>query len=354
MAAITERGGRFLVRVRRKGFQTATKTFTLKTDARAWARRVEADMESGRWQAESDAPAPTLRAAVQEYRVAVAPKFKGAHVYRYRFDEFEALPFAKRLIDEIRPSDLANWRDEQLELHKPDTVVRKIAMLSGIFTWAVKDKGWLEVNPMTAVRRPRAGPGRSRTLSTLEVDWLLGTARDSNAPWLAPALMVLMTTAMRRGELATLKVSDVDFEHATAWLHDTKSGGPRTVPLAPTACDALRSLVKAAQERGDARLLPLQPGSVSTRFSAILLRARALYAADCASRGLAPARGFLENVRLHDLRHHAVTAWASTGQLSLMELMAVSGHRTTRMLARYTHLDAAALARKLAEVERKS
>lgn len=352
MAAITERGGRFLVRVRRKGYQTATKTFTLKTDARAWARRVEADMESGRWQAAFDAPAPTLREAIQEYRSTVAPKFKGAATYRYRFDEFEALHFAKRLVSEIRPADLALWRDTQLELHKPETVVRKLAMLSGIFTWAVKDKGWLEVNPMTSVRRPRAGPGRNRILSPQEVDCLLSAARDSKAPWLAPALTVLMTTAMRRGELVALTVGDVDFEHATARLHDTKNGSPRTVPLAPAARDALRSLVKAAQGRGEARLLPLLPGSVSTRFSAILVRARALHEADCANRGVAPARGFLDDVRLHDLRHHAVTAWASTGQLSLMELMAVSGHKTTRMLARYTHLDAAALAVKLASLSR--
>jgi hypothetical protein len=162
MASITERNGRFLVRVRREGFPTVTKTFTRRSDGAAWARRLEADMESGRWRA-SPAEVPTLRAAIQEYRKVVAPKMKGASTYRYRFDEFERLPFAALRISEVPVADLARWRDEQLAILRPGTVARKLAMLSSMFNWAQKERGWLTRNPLVQIRRPRADDSRTRT-----------------------------------------------------------------------------------------------------------------------------------------------------------------------------------------------
>ncbi len=72
MANITERNGRFYVRVRREGFPTVAKTFTKKVDAAAWARRTESDMEGGRWiNPATTTPQPvatlTLREALQQY-----------------------------------------------------------------------------------------------------------------------------------------------------------------------------------------------------------------------------------------------------------------------------------------------
>ena len=87
-------------------------------------------MESGRWAAETSR-APSLRDAIKVYRTAVVPAMKGAATYRYRFDEFEALSFANKPVNEVTPADLAAYRDAQSELHKPATVVRKLAMLSG-------------------------------------------------------------------------------------------------------------------------------------------------------------------------------------------------------------------------------
>ena len=63
-----------------------------------------------------------------------------------------------------------------------------------------------------------------------------------------------------------------------------------------------------------------------------------------------PDENFLRDVRLHDLRHCAVTTWASTGGLSLPELMAISGHKTPRMLTRYCNLDASKIAEKMSSL----
>lgn len=349
MASITERGGRFFVRVRQRGYPTATKTFTRLSDAKAWGRKVEVAMESGQWVVE-DEPTPTLKEAIGEYRRIVASKMKGAKDYAYRFDQFEALPFSVKAIDEVTSADLAKWRDGKLQEVKPATVTRQLAMLSAIFAWGVRERGWLKANPAAMVKRPRANDGRDRLLSADERRYLLAAAQSSKAAWLSPALQVLSTSAMRRGELCSLRVRDVDFRARVARLADTKNGRPRNVPLSPAAMAGLQELVNAAPNKPDALLIPVEAGSVSTRYARTVQRARRANEEDCASAGVEPDSRFLADVRLHDERHGAASLWAAAG-LTLPELMHVTGHRVPRMVMRYTHLSASGLAGKLAILE---
>lgn len=349
MSSIKERNGRYLVRVRMQGFKTVTKTFNRRADGVSWGRRVETDMEAGRWQEDKPVTIPSFREVIQEYRKIVAPKFKGAATYRYRFDEFEALSFAALPINDVRAADLARWRDGQLKRFKPGTVIRKLAMISSIFNWAAREREWVTQNPVSLMSKPRASDSRTRTLTDEEVDWLMAASWTSKASWLAPALTVLMHSAMRRGELCGMKRSDIDFEASIARLADTKNGSPRDVPLCPTSLAALRELDQAAASRGEAALLPIGPaGSLSMRFVVTVRRAQALYRASCAGSGVEPPLRFLDDVRLHDLRHHAVTGWANSGALTVVELMAISGHKTMKMLTRYVHLQPKVLAAKLA------
>ena len=347
MASITERSGRYLVRVRRDGYATVTKTFTKRSDGAAWGRKVEADMEGGRWVTAAQ-QVPTLRAAIGEYSIKVASKMKGYADYAYRLDQFAALAFAAKRVDEVTAYDLAAWRDDQAATLKAATVVRKLAMLSAIFTWCMKERGWLKVNPMALVAKPRVLDGRDRLLSADEQCYLLAAAGTSKATWLPSALLVLMHSAMRRGEFFGLQRQDVDYSAAIAQLHDTKNGRPRKVPLCPKSLGALRWLDAAAEMRGDGALLPVGvAGSISMRFTITVRRARQSYEADCAAKGTACDPRFLVDLRLHDLRHHAVTLWANRG-LPMLELMAISGHLNPRMLARYAHINSSTLAGKLA------
>ncbi len=348
MASISQRGSRYLVRVRRDGFASVAKTFIKRADAVAWARRVETDMEAGRWVDEAR-KVPTLKEAIAEYRLKVAAKMKGAADYAYRFDEFEALPWAAKPVNTVTPFDIAVWRDDQMPRLAPGTVVRKLALLSGVFTWCVKERGWMTINPLSLVSKPRVADGRDRTLSPDELKYLMLAAASSKAAWLSSALTVLMSSAMRRSELFGLKRQDVDATTSTARLHDTKNGSARDVPLCPRALAALQELGVAATKRGDEALLPFSAvGSLTTRFTITVGRAQRAYSEDCAASGRACDTGFLVDVRLHDCRHHAVSAWANTGALSMVELMAISGHKTPRMLTRYAHMNASTLAGKMA------
>ena len=58
-------------------------------------------------------------------------------------------------------------------------------------------------------------------------------------------------------------------------------------------------------------------------------------------------RAGLENLRFHDLRHEATSKFFERGEMQMMEIAMVTGHKTLSMLRRYTHLNASDLAKKL-------
>ena len=355
MASITERAGKFFVRVRRDGFPTVSKTFTKKNDATAWARRTESDMEGGRWVSPATTTArtvPTMREALALYRSSShALSLKGAKTYAYWFDELAEWSEAGKPVDAVTAFDVARWRDEQALRLTASTVVRKLGLLAGFFSWCVKDQGIVTANPVHSVRKPRANDARERTMDDEEQEWLMKAARSSRAHWLPDTITVLLRSAMRRGELFSLTRADVDFDARTAHLSDTKNGSDRDVPLCPQALESLRRLASRAEARGVEALLPVSdPAAISLAFRRTVKRAQTAYQADCAANKTAPALSFLDNFRLHDLRHQAVTHWASIGGLSLVELQAVSGHKSVRMLGRYTHLKASSLAEKMAAI----
>ena len=366
MPTIIQRNGRYLARVRKDGHKPVSKTFLRKADAVAWGRKVEADMQAGRWVSVVE-QVPTMAEALKTYRASVVIGMKGADKYGITLDELEGLNMAHKTVDKVTAGDVSAWRDDMASRGlAPATIVRRLGMLSGFFTWVHKERRWTTSNPVHSVRKPRVSDGRDRVLTNGERLWLLaGAARGRNG-WLADALVVLLESAMRRSELWGLTVDAVDVSSQVAVLADTKNGSARGVPLTTTALGALTRLTNQAQSEaakarasgradvpapGQERLIPVSDApAVSLAFRRALARAQSLYLADCKTKGVEPERGFLEGVRLHDLRHTSVTTWAATGQLTVYELMAVSGHKTTAMLSRYVNLKASDLARKLSSI----
>jgi integrase len=351
MATIIKRGDRHLARVRKLGFTPVSQSFIRKSDAIAWGRRVEADMEGGRWSDPATA-VPSLKDAIADYRIKVAVRLKGAREYGYSFKDIEVSSIGGRKLDELKPIHLAEWRDAlSARGLKPATVLRRLGLLSSVLSWCHKEMGWITENPMRSVRKPTVRDERTRTLVPEEVRYLGLATAAARACWLPDAIAVLMRTAMRRSELVQLRCRDVDLGRSVAKLYDTKNGEGREVPLCPQAKVALGRLMAAAAARGGAGVLPIEdPEAVSFAFRRAVVRARARYEEDCASAGLLCDPGFMNGIRLHDLRHHSLSEWARTGALSLFDLLKVSGHKSPRMLARYVNLDSAQVAAKMAAI----
>ena len=324
MATIIKRGERrWQAKVRRRGYPAVSKTFENKARAEQWARHTESEMDAGSFVSSKEAEKTTLKDALDRYKKEITPHKKGAKQEGNRIEQWKNHPLAKRFLVNIRGMQLAEYRDERLALGKsPITVKNELIIISHLFNTAKKDWGMESLkNPVENMSMPKQPQGRDRRLLPGEEDKLLEQAEYP----LYSLIVLAIETAMRQGELLSLTWENVDLKACTAVLSDTKNGSRRVVPLSSSAIQVIKSLPR--QLRG--RLFPKISGS---RVSHMFLDA-------CRA-------AKIEGLRFHDLRHEATSRLFEKG-LGIMEVAAITGHKTLHMLKRYTHLRAEDLAKKL-------
>ena len=323
MATISQRAsGRWQAKVRRHGQASLSRTFRTRTDAEAWARKLESEQERGVWRDSSAAERSTLREALDRYEREVTPRKRGAVQEASVLAALRAERIVSLSLARIGSHDVAamieGWERAG---YKPASISRRIAVLRHVFSTAAKKWGMPGLaNPVRDVELQPISNARDRRVSAEEVEAIC-TATGSAE--LSAFVRLAVETAMRRGELCALRWEHVNLTAHTAHLPHTKNGHARDVPLSLRAVDVLRKLPR----RLDGRVFGLRPDSVTQAFER------------------AAQRAGIENVRLHDLRHEATSRLADV--LQAHELAKVTGHRDMRMVLRYYHPRAADLARKL-------
>jgi integrase len=129
---------------------------------------------------------------------------------------------------------------------------------------------------------------------------------------------------MRRGELLSLRWEHIDLQGRTAFLPDTKNGDSRTVPLSSAAVQVLAELPRHIS----GLVIPVKYFTLDAAFKRGVHRAN------------------LDGVRFHDLRRTAITSMAEKLP-NVIELAAVSGHKSLMVLKQYYRPSASGLAQKL-------
>jgi len=326
MAAIQRRNDKWQARVRRKGFPVEVKTFNTRADAEQWARSVETEMDRGSFVSRSEAEANTLEDIINLYITDVCPTQRSGADAVIRLRATCRKTLAKLSMAALTPKAVATYRDERLKQVKPATVIRELAFLSAIINHARREWDINITNPVALIRKPTTPQGRDRVLSPEEETRLLAELVPVGRinVWLLPATILSLETGMRRGELVELRWSNVDLEAQTAHLPMTKNGTARTVPLSKKAVTTLAALPRSI----DDRVLPVKGLTLHAALRKACIRAR------------------ISDFRWHDLRHTAITRMAQKLP-NVIELAAVSGHRSLAMLKRYYHPSATDLARKL-------
>lgn len=326
MASIRCRNNKWQVRVVRRGFPPEVKTFITRQDAERWARSVETEMDKGSFVSRNEAESTTLKDVLERYITEVCPSKRGGIEEAIRLRATCRTKIARLSMAALTPTAVASYRDERLKHVTPGTVIRELAYLSSIINHARREWGINITNPVTLVRKPPSPRGRDRTLSTDEESRLLAalTPTGRRNLWLKPAAILSLETAMRRGELLNLYWENIDLQKQTAFLPITKNGASRTVPLSQKAVSLLRDLPRSI----DGRVVPIEAPALHAAFKKACKRAG------------------IVDFHWHDLRHTAITRLA--GKLpNLIELAAVSGHRSLTMLKRYYHPSATELAKKI-------
>jgi integrase len=326
MASFRQRGGKWQARVLRNGYPDQTKTFETKVDAEKWARALESEIGKGQFVNVSEAQRTTLGDVIARYLAEVTPSMKGASEDTIRLKAIMRRPIARWSMVNLSAARIATYRDERLKEVSSGTVIRELAYLSAIINHARKEWGVNVPNPVQMVRKPPSPQARSRVLTDEEAVRLLQalepTGRRSH--WTKPVVQLALATAMRRGELLSLRWEHVDLQNRTAFLPDTKNGDSRTVPLSTAAVQVLAELPRHIS----GVVFPLKTFTLDAAFK----------------RGL--RRAGLEGIRFHDLRRTAITRMAEKLP-NVIELAAVSGHKSVMVLKRYYRPSAVELAQKL-------
>lgn len=324
MATITRRGSGWYVQVRRKGYPARFRTFPTKREAAAWATEQEAALGLSH-QGGLKAPTMTVRELLSRYLVSVTPTKRSADSESWRLSKMLKASLSGLGLADVQPSHVAAYRDWRLETAKPGTVRRELSLLRTAIEVARREWGVeLRENPVDKVRRPVAHDARDRRLSKDEWRRLEAGLLHTRNKEVEPFVRLALETALRRGELLALRWRHVDLERRVALIPDTKTGRPRTIPLSP---EALRLLT--SKERNGDRVLTLTPMALRRAWERLC------------------ARADVEDLRIHDLRHEALSRLSELG-LNTPELATISGHKDVRMLLRYTHVRPSELAAKMA------
>ena len=340
MAAIYKRGpGHWQVLVRRKGYPTQSKSFKRRLDAEVWGREVEAEMDRGVFVSRKEAESTTLSDALDRYEREVTIHKKGFQE-KALIKKWKTHSLSKRSLAQIQGKDIATYRDARLKEVSPNTVRLELAVISHLYTIAVKEWGMAGlVNPVSQIRKPKLPQGRDRRLLPGELDRILSA---SDSPALSSLVRFAVETAMRRGELAGMTWDRVDLRKRTVMLPETKNGEKRVVPLSTEAVRVLSGLAR----RIDGEVWGMEPDSITQAFLRALSRARKAYEKECEEKKEKPDPSFLVDLTFHDLRHEATSRFFEKG-LNPMQVAAITGHKTLQMLKRYTHLKAEDLAEML-------
>jgi integrase len=344
MATIRKKGDyQWHVQVRRKGFPTQTKTFTAKVDAERWGKETEIAIERGLFFDRSKAERSTLTELIERYRVDILPSKRGKH-FASALRQLDTV-LGQYSLASITSEMIAKHRDARLKIVSQSTVKKEINLLSSLIDLAGKEWGIpIAINPCLMVKRPTEPKGRDRRLLNGE-ETLLLSACSQSSPELKAIAQVALETGARLGELLKLERSHINFLENTAKLFDTKNGDDRIIPLSLAAISALKSI--AAHPNGKVFGNWSASDSFNKTWMRATIRARNKYEKTCQETRQKADASMLIDLKFHDLRHEAISRLFERGDLSMMEIAMMSGHKTLAMLKRYTHLRASDIAKKL-------
>ena len=321
MASIRKRNGKWQVRINRDDI-SVTKTFLNKKDGETWARLTEVAIDRNEFTLKTKKATETLGHIFDQYNDEVAP------LHRSKTTSFILASLRSRLgdvrISAFNARDLAEWRNKRLKEVKAATVVRELNTLSAMLNHARREWCMPVSNPVADIKRPTVDASRTRRLiDGEELKLILALS-----PVYRNIVRLALATAMRRGEVLSLLWSNVNLDGRVAVLPMTKNGEMRRVPLSKDAIAVLK----------EQRINNVQ--SITGKvFDVTQISLDKAWRRACRSAGVS-------GLRFHDLRHEAISRLFESG-FNVMEVSAISGHKTLQMLKRYTHLNAEDLALKL-------
>ena len=336
--------------IRKKGYSPISRAFSNKRDCELWATDTEAKMNRGVFNDISQSEALTLRVGLVRYLAEVTPSKKGFEAETYKIKAMLRESFVQKTFATFRQSDAAKYRDELVKAGLSASTIRKnLSLLSHLYETANREWGISCVNPVKTIFKPKVSNSRERRLSDIEHKYLIAALTNTGAGVrqnnvALDVVQFALETAMRQSEMLSLHWSDIDLVGREAKLNNTKNGETRGVPLSSVAIKILTGDSGNVTKMRRGRVFTTTASAIKQSYMRAVIRARKAYEADFEHD--VRDNMVLIDLTFHDLRHEATSRLADVFQMH--ELMKVTGHKDSRMLARYYHPKTSDLAKKLA------
>ncbi len=247
---------------------------------------------------------------------------KNCHLRTHLLPFFNETPLNK-----ICSFDVERYKKYRQENNaKSTTINRELAVLSHIFTKGI-EWGWLENKP-AMIKRFKETPSKITYLTIEQIDRVIDSAKADSHPHIYLFIMIGLKTAMRRMEILSIKIKDVDLQRKLIHIPNAKAGArqqPITGPLAETLSSHIKML-----SPDQTWLFPADNSS-----SGHTMNIEKAFRRVVKNAGLDPT----EVVR-HTLRHTAITHLVQAG-VDLPTVKRISGHKTLQMVERYSHQNGA-------------
>jgi site-specific recombinase XerD len=252
--------------------------------------------------------------------------------YRYATDKLVSSVGSQTPLEAVQPESLetllASLKTAGASAATRQAVYRPIRTF---LKWCVK-RGHLSVSPAEEVDAPKVPAQPIEFVTDAEWSAILATT-ESKSRWAFRArrdravLLMLATTGARLSEVAGLQVGEVDLEARSLLVHG-KGGKDRVLPLLPEAHEAVSTYLRLERPRSP----------YSSTSDALWLASRGVLTPNGLAQMVAErgeAAGITKRrVHPHELRHRAIAGWLRAGMPDTL-VMALSGHSTHAMLARY-------------------
>lgn len=321
MASIRKRGELWQVQIRRKNAPYVSRSFRLKADAEAWARQMEVAADRRVLKCDPRAlESISLEFLIRRYIDEITPRKRAGEFEATMLRAFLRHRLSKQNLVSLGPVEFAAYRDQRLKNCTGSTINREFAILHHLFEISRTEWGYpISENPVSLVRKPRNNPSRQRRLIEGEYEELLAAADQCLNRLIRPIIILAIETAMRRGEILSIRRGHIDFGASRLRIPITKTDVPRTIVLSPTAIEIMKQ-VCADRPSGDWKLFPMSSNAFRLCWDRLRRRAN------------------ICDLHFHDLRHEAISRLFERG-LNVAFVAAISGHKDFRMLAKYTHID---------------
>lgn len=241
---------------------------------------------------------------------------------RLVIDRYLTPALADKPLPHVTRADLQPILDA-IPSHKRGMRRAVFAYASTLFSWAMKERGIIDVNPLRAMAKPDAPKARERVLADEELADLW-RATDTLAKPFDAFFRLLVLTAQRRSEVAGMLWAELDRD-ARAWVIPAaraKNNAAQLVPLSDAVIGELDRLALAQQVKAnvaapDGTNWPKLGHALTTTgrtpISGITKAKDALDKAIGEARGTKELPAPIEAWRIHDLRRTVATGLQRLG-----------------------------------------